>query len=367
MATHLGVRSETEEALDAVEELLRTMPASVVRNRETLSGLVRGRVDWRRTANARVNAGDGTLFVCEPVDRRYDTPLGRLIKLALVDVEALYRISGFRHMVDRKRPDPDTIGERLRMTSNRAMRLLRASKLRQVRSVDVSTLRHLDDTVRRHPKAKYLAELARLSHSGLVARDVAVLRELLEDTVFVPKAPSALFELQVGLEFVRSLEDYGFELSEPCALLPGAGAPFAVLRLESDHVKVWWQRNVWESLASPPEVGMWRRTLEANAIDWPTSLLPDFVVEFPSQDRLVLIEVKLTERKGANRERDGIRDLFTYLHDVGGQLGDTKIHGVVIAWNATGYPVSPQQEIQVTSQRSAGHVFSDLIREILRK
>ena len=93
LAAHLSVSGVTAEALFAAATLLRGLPPSVNRTKTTEYGLVKGRVDWQRTLERRAVTSDPTVFECEPIDKRYDTPLGRLIRLGLAGIEDLRRQS----------------------------------------------------------------------------------------------------------------------------------------------------------------------------------------------------------------------------------------------------------------------------------
>jgi hypothetical protein len=71
-------------------------------------------------------------------------------------------------------------------------------------------------------------------------------------------------------------------------------------------------------------------------------LLPDFVIDMPDGNRALLIEVKLTATSEGSPQRDGLRDMLAYLTDAATLFCDRPMpHGLVVAWNATGYTSEP--------------------------
>ncbi len=358
VACHLISIATSEDLLGRVEELLRRMPASVTRKRETYSGFVRGRVDWPRTVQSRIATADRTLFVCEPVDRRYDTPLGRLLRLTLHCLSQLGSQAGFAAAAD---PSGRYLDSQAALLARRSARLLQNPKLRQVRLVDRSLLRHLEETSTRFPEARPLVEFVDLYFRGISLGDADALRQLIGRQVFAPGSPDRLFELIVGLHLLESLADLGFEVSEPLAALPAAGSPFACLEGPGGTCRLWWQRSIWPVLGVNPILGRWRRVLSENTISDPQPLMPDFIIDLPDQNRVLLVEVKLSS-VGAQRERDGLRDVLAYLADVEeAQLSTPALQALVVGWNASGHPKSASQQVVVASQRRLREVARALL------
>ena len=347
IAIHLILVAVADDLLGRVDELLKRMPASVARKRETYSGVVRGRVDWSRTVGSRIASGDPTLFVCEPVDRRYDTPLGRLLKLTLHCISQLGIDAGFRP--NENAPD-ESIESEAASLARRSRRLLRNPKLLQVRLVDRAMLRHLEETSVRFPSVQPLISFVDLYFRGISLGSVDALRELLNRQVFGPGSPDRLFELIVGLRLLESAEELGFRISEPLAALPASKTPFASLIGKDGRCRLWWQRSLWPVVGANPTLGRWRHVLSENAITDPQPLMPDFVIDLPDQGRVVLVEVKLSS-VGAQRERDGLRDVIAYLADFEqADLDSPTVQALVVGWNASGQAKSFSQQVIVTSQ-----------------
>jgi hypothetical protein len=367
LVCHLGAMAAEDDLVGVADQLIRIMPASVGRRREEFSALVRGRVDWQNTARRRIASGDPTLFVCEPVDRRYDTNLGRLLKLALAGMSSLWRMSGFANDAGSAGDaGGESIGSRLRTVSKAAANLEQSRKLRQVRRVDRSHLRFLDETVDRYPVARPLAPFVDLYYRGLELDDRSALKELMLSAIFGPSEDSRLFELEVGMNVLRTLESQGFELLEPMAIVPGDKGPLAQLA-NADHViQLWWQKSHWKVCGLDPALGLWRQVLESNSMT-PSPLRPDFVVWDNSARRMVLVEVKLTakDEDGFTLERDGIRDMLGYLADVGAAPGQSfSVQGGVVAWNATGRPATDGSPILVASQNEIGELVRSAMSHV---
>lgn len=358
VACHLISLGSAFDLVGVTERLLRKLPASVGRQRETYRGHVRGRIDWPRTANGRVASADPTLFVCEPIDRRYDTPLGRLLKLCLVCLSQLPAAAGYRDQ-----SSTSQLAQRSFDMAQESQRLVRHPKLRQVRLVERNLLRHLPQTVEREPEVEHVARFVDLFYRGISLADSAALRDLLAQQYFSPRA-SSLFELLVGLRVLEALELNGYVLNAPLSVLPAAGVPFAEMTNGNGSCRVWWQRAAWPALEVKQTEGRWTKVLVENRISNRQPLMPDLLIEFPHVQRLILVEVKLTE-VGAQRERDGLRDVLAYLSDLEHAGADPDhLQALVVAWNATGLPLSVGQQVLVTSQKRVLDDVAALVRSV---
>ncbi len=152
-AAHLALRPSTTNPLSAAERLLTELPSTQATSRVELFGEVRGRVDWMRTSQRRTALADPTVFVCTPPERRYDTPLGRLLRLSLWCAAQLAELS----QVPAKGPSGFAIHD----VSARARRLLLHPKLSKVRRVEPGAIRLATELVQRRP---YVAPLLHLSN-----------------------------------------------------------------------------------------------------------------------------------------------------------------------------------------------------------
>ncbi|KAF0957308.1 hypothetical protein [Rhodococcus sp. T7] len=343
-ATHLALAETTQSALAAAHTLLDQMPSSAALQHIELPGEVRGQVDWPRSHERRVVTGDPTLFVCSPPERRYDTPLGRLIHLALRCITRLSDLSSL--------PARGQVGSVVHETSDQARRLLLHPKLSKVRRVDARSLRHTDDLVSRRPLAKDLVDLVHQYVAGIVEGDTDELRRLLERQFLAPDDDSRLFELQVGFDLLTALQTCGFAIDPPLPLLPGGKAPFALVRKNGGQGSIYWQRPAWVLAPDLSQSGAWWRTLDDNNLP-KQPLRPDFVVDLPAINRRFIVEVKLTSLAEGSPDRDGLRDAIAYLADADDVFREYEPpHAIVVAWNSTATNGNPLGVIRVCSQET---------------
>lgn len=349
-STHLALREETAIALEAARRLLVELPATQASTRVDLFGEVRGLVDWRRTQERRVALADPTVFVCAPPERRYDTPLGRLVKLALWCTSQLADLSEL--------PASGAVGMMVHESSDVARRLLLHPKLSKVRRIQPDAIRHTDELVARRPFVRPLVQLVTDFWAGIVEGDALALARLLEKQFLAPVKDSALFELQVGFDLLDGLVAGGYEIEYPAPLLPAGKAPFATLQRENGAATVWWQRPVWVVDSAGQAAALWARTLEENQLSR-QPLRPDFILHVQPKDRVVLVEVKLTSAEEGSPQRDGLRDAIAYLADAEPLLAHRPHpHAIVAAWNASGQPMGPGVRIQICDQHSVADTLA---------
>ena len=356
-ACHMAIQADRDGLLNTVERLIHDMPASVYRYRETMHGYLRGRVDWPRTSQRQRGTADPTVFICESTDRRYDTDLGRFLKACLASIGQLSNLSGLK-LKDSEAQH--TVGAVLQGLSRRAKHLSYEAKMRSVRHVGVSTLRNTAALIERYPGVQSLADFldrfAEIFHSVRTP----TIEDILGEHIFHPDSSGTLFELQIALGAMGALEDLGFLPVDVFSLIPGTNAPLGVYTLDGFDLVLWWQRSPWTVIRLPASAGEWGSALASNHLSY-SALLPDLLVYSPSDKRLLLIEIKLSQSdSGLSRERDALRDLLAYSRD----LSDTwsgSIQFLAIAWNAAGQPAEPDQDFLVGSHESAGHRIRDVV------
>jgi hypothetical protein len=313
---------ETDLMLDAAERVLRELPSSVDRSRVEMRGVVRRPIDWRETQVRRMSTGDRSIFVCTPAERRYDTPLARLVKLSLAqcvaarDAAALAADGPVRSTLDRR--------------AARALRLQRHAKLRDVRlvrSIPAHTLRG----AARFASAQPIVTFFQTFREAVDELSPAVVRDVVTRQLLVPTKSDRLLELFVGFELIDAMSDNGFQHRDR-RLLPVKDQPFARFNDPSGgEAKIWYQRSVATVLAGP--LGEYAKTLEASGLS-ASSLRPDFVVVREALGEVLLVEVKFTAAEDLSPDRVGIKDAFAYLHDSRTLLmGKPKPRALVVAWN----------------------------------
>jgi hypothetical protein len=181
---------------------------------------------------------------------------------------------------------------------------------------------------------------------------------IVDDILLVPERPDVLFELVAGFALLDALEQLGFS-QERLALVPRHTA-FARLRRGNRRIRLFWHQSFW-SVAGHVSASQYRRTL-LGAKMTARPLLPDFLMVQDEPRRVLIIEVKLTDREEYRADRRGILDAMAYLYDVGHELADVpEPHALVVAWNADGKP-NPAR-IVVTDQDGIRRATTMVLRE----
>ncbi len=334
ITTHLALSEETERALVAMDDVLPRLPSSIARSEQEYVGYVHGPVDWVRTRQRRVATADPTLFVCRPVERRYDTPVARLCHAALHVCAGLAPLTGLA--------ETGEVGRLVHERSERARRLLRHPKLVGLRRPRPPAPGSTRRVVERWPQLEPAAGLLTRFDEALRQRREAVVEQVVCEQLLAPSADDDLFELQVAFTLIDALRARGFEEHQEQRLLGDVREALPLARLESvEHgrVDVWWDRALWTTVpAADAGTSRLRAVLEAAGMTQ-QPFRPDVLLHFHERDRIVLVEAKVTGKEGAAAERRGILEAFAYLLDAEQQFVDQPFpHALVVAWNATGSP-----------------------------
>ena len=336
-ATHLAVDEGTNQVLDAAEKLLKELPSSVFRIEEELVGAARGPIQWTRTLQRQNATADPTRFICLPPERRYDTVLARLLKLAIwrchqLTVEADVKESG-------------RLGEQLSHLAARSSRLLDHRKLADVPKVTDLAERSLQG-LHRYPHTELLIDFVRRTRETVDLLEPSAVREVIEARLLAPLTDDRLFELVAGFKIIDWLESVGFETA-PQLVGTAGRVPLATFTGPS-NLTLWWQLGLWNILGSPG--GAYRDILDANDMRR-QQLRPDLVLVCNNPRRTLLIEVKQTGSEDASPERRGVLEAMAYLYDAAAALATLPTpQALVVAWDASTIPgLAP---IVVSSQDS---------------
>jgi hypothetical protein len=325
-AVHLAARQQTADVIAAAERVLHELPSSVVGSEQVLNGFVRGPVSWERTQRRRWQSGQTTLFVCRPAERRFDTPLARLVKLSLHLVVQLATDASLDHS--------GALGAAVHDRAERARELLRHRKLSEVPLVSSFAERTLAALLRR-PSAAPLVTFVRDHREALELRDPLAVSDVIAGQLLAPASNDTLFELVTGFGLVDAICSLGFEVRRLSAIV-GSRRPFARMVNGADEITMWWQRSVWSLALSRSRGGFYAQVLrDAQMSQFP--LRPDFVVQLP-RGNIVVVEVKHTMHEDLTPERAGIVDALAYLKDIEGHVEADFVRALVVAWNATGRP-----------------------------
>jgi hypothetical protein len=327
---HVALGPETEAMLDAAELVLKRLPSSVATTELQLHGEVRGRVSWGQTQQRRWATSDPTLFVCRPAERRYDTPLGRLVLLA---VRRCAELGGLAAV-----GDAGTAGEMVAEVVRRARRLLRNPKLMEVQAVGGLPERVLASLARERD-AEPMIRFVRLVRDAVQELEPDHVEAAVAGRLLAPAQNEVLFELMVGFGLVDALKAVGYR-DERLRLVGTAAVPFAQLVRHGDRLWLWWQRSLWQLPIGVGRTGRFHAVLDAAGMIR-SSLRPDFLLVGEHPPRVLIVEVKHTEGADTTPERVGIREALAYIHDAASILQPLpEPHALVVAWDATGRPAA---------------------------
>jgi hypothetical protein len=282
-------------------------------------------VSWQRTEHRQLVTADPTRFICRPAERRYDTPLARLVLLALRHISALGSLSMLK--------DRGATGARINEVCRRADRLVHHTKLAEVTEVAYLPERTLE-SLHRYRHTEPLIAFVRSAREAIDLLHPERLQSVITTQLLAPVSNDTLFEMLAGFELVDALIAHGYK--QQVELITEERVPFAVLRGPL-KLTVWWQRSVWTVLGDK-DLSRYRRALVASQM--PRQLLrPDFLLVAESPPRMLMVEVKQTEVEGAKPERRGLLEAMAYLHDVGSIIDLYPIpNALVIGWNADASP-----------------------------
>lgn len=347
-AVHLLLSPLTRAMLKAAETVLRRLPSTVATARVELQAQTRGFVEWNTTHHRRLATGDRTLFVCRPAERRYDTPLARVVRMALDRCLGLATLANLN--------SPVGAGAQIYGTTIAAQHLLRNPKLLEVARIRLVPERVLR-SLQRERDAESILDFVRMVRAALDDLEVTCVREVLEQQLLLPAEDEVLFELLTGFAIVEALVRGGYR--ETGARLIGKNSvPFATLERDDSRITVWWQRTLWQFGFAAGATSQFHGILEIAGMSR-SSLRPDFLLIGEDPKRLLLVEVKHSVRENAV-ERDGIRDALAYLEDAKELFESSPApHALVVAWNATG--AAAPGRVMVSSQNGVGAAIDVLL------
>jgi len=329
-ATHLLLSRETSGLKTAVERLLPGLPSVARLERQELRSAVVGQVDWAATMQRRFQSLDPTVFVCAQPTRRYDTLLARGVREAVQDLAASCRTASLQRTRGHGRD-----AWNLLMWAGET---LRHRKLRDVRDTALSEMDLQVLESRRHGGP--IAGFIRLYRSLFIDAKREVVADLVAQRLLAPLESPTLLELLAGFSIAEALERRGFKRLAPTSLL-GSRTPLARLRSQHLEVRIFWRTSVWSLGPDGASSGRLARVIKDAGLQH-RNLVPDLLLEMRSEHsrRIVIGEVKYTERNAASAEGRGLLDALAYLKDAEAYYADKRWlpHAFVIAWGSSAEP-----------------------------
>lgn len=320
---HLVLGTAASEMLSAADEVVRRTPGTVAPHISETVGYIEGAVLWGRTVEHQRRTGEETTFICRLGSRRYETLSTRIVKRALSLVEEYARlIASGESRTAREARD--------RLERARRIQVGKLALVRPVNSVSEEQLSRVAD----RPGMGPIVDFLELSRDALSYREPAVER-VLSDGVIAPADDDVLYELEVGFRLVELLVERNFTV-ELLQAVRGMPLPFAVLRRGDDLVRLWYQRSL-RSVRGVPTNSLYSDIRQANNLRR-SSLIPDFILELAG-GRIVVVEVKLTQRLTTAHIRSGLSDSLAYLLDTKEVFdGQPDPHAIVVAWDSGAVP-----------------------------
>ncbi len=333
-AAHIALQPETLTMLEACKTVLRELPSSVAASPVELVGVVRGPIDWTRTRARQWQTGDRTRFICSPPERRYDTPLARLVLLALtrcvnlIDAAALDGNGDLSVELRRRRRD---------VIKTRGSKKL--DEVTLVRTVPEPVLRSLT----RFRGVEPIIDFLRTVREAVDELDPGRLKHVLGSLALVPTTDDKLFELMVGFSILDHARAAGRRVM--LRVLPGRRGVFAVL--EGDPtLRLYWQKSV--AVVMGGGRGRYQEIRVKAGLTGRSPLRPDFLLVSGDLERILLVEVKHTGREDKGAVHAGVTDALAYLYDLDTSLSRfPSPRALVVAWGTSAKP-NAESDVVIT-------------------
>ena len=336
VAVNLALDPETQRMLEAAKSLIESAPPSSVAAEAEIIGEFRPPINWARTVVRRAVTADPSRFVCRPIEKRYDTPLTRLIVLALRKCSELTAIARFQ--------ESGPVEARVKQVGDEARALRASAKLSGVAEVEwipEPVIRGLH----RYRGVDRVARFVRRFREAVDDLTPEDVRQTIEPRILGPSADARLFELLVGFRMIDALTSFGYEPTQ--LRLIGHKVPLAALIRAGSRLELWWQRSIWSLPAAAGVPSRYRLITDAAQMA-PAPLLPDFLLLGAKPAQLVIVEVKLTEDDEMTADRRGIAEAMAYLYDAANYAEAVEsLRALVVAWNSKATP-SPGSLVVVT-------------------
>lgn len=349
LTVHLALSPMTARMIHAANLVICRLPSVASTRQLELDGEASGDIDFIRTFQRRHETGNETLFVCSPVERRFESLHARVLKTALVWCERIGRASPLIKGHIAESIDHHVAEATMLQQVRRASRNVKLGGVRPLEDPTEAQLERVAGRFGMLPIVEYIRHV----RAVLNERDERAIRQLLRDVVLEPSSNDRLFELLVGFRLVDELVANGWALSSLQAIA-GSRDPFAVLAREGNQVNIWDQRAPASIPDVPEGPSTYKMILQLNGLH-SASLRPDFVVR-DQTGRMLVIEVKLSESDGRGQVRNGITDAMAYLMDRPDLYEHQPLpHAAVVCWDARSIP-NPQSRVMVCSQQHVSDI-----------
>ena len=356
---HFLLSDEVKEFIKILYAILRRLSHSTQRECIIHRGFVRGRVDWNRTLKERYSEKyDPTIFVCRPSARIYNLAENQLLKLLLVKMRKLIEETAALPRVEEKNIKLEELrtedgkqkwSDRISWMKFHINRALKYIYLREVDVLEQANARMMRRArTARNKDYQKVVDVYSLYDKVVQRIDEDTLRGLVEKRVLEPLEKDALYELYVLFEVMESIGK-----PEEINLIRSGAKAIGTYRIGEKTVYVYFQR-----VAGLLEESQYKQIFEDYALDV-SSRRPDIILQFPEQNKFVIIEVKRTINK--DYIVDSLYKVLGYLADFKKHFGEEqKPKGVLVVWDIQQLRES-EQEVSILGHKQVGKFIKQII------
>jgi len=358
---HFLLSDEVKDFVKTIHAILRRLSHSTQRESTINRSFVRGRVDWNRTLKERYSEGyDPTIFVCRPAARIYNLPENQLLKLILVKIKRLIEETAALPKVEEKNIKLEELrtedgkekwSDRISWIKFHVNRTLKYVYLRGVDTPEKANARMMRRTrTARNKDYEKVGNIYSLYNKLIQRIDEDTLRSLIEKRVLEPFEKDTLYELYVLFEVMESIGK-----PEEINLIRSGAKAIGTYRIGEKTVYVYFQR-----VAGLLEESQYKQIFDDYALDV-SSRRPDIILQFPEQNKFVIIEVKRTINK--DYIVDSVYKVLGYLADFKKHFGEEqKPKGVLVVWDIQRLRES-EQEVSILGHQQVSNFIKRIVYE----
>ena len=347
VSAHVVMDSAFSSGIEGLIQQAQTMPTKLVLEPELLEGEIRGHVDWVQTVQHRAHTGNQLLYLCHPPSRSKDTFLSRamflLARSMLETLDSVISIIG-------NHPHSDGSLSHTAMTCHeKLIKIVGTGVFNGITKIETISSRGIEDLYKLPGRASEIADALRLMQDGNQIKDEEHLCNVIKDVVLTYAEPSDVFELVVGTEIIRSLNESGF-VTVSTALSP-TGLLMNFVRGDETEIELWAQKSLKNAIkkstivpesVSPPtsRYSEFRKAAGYGA----ASLEPDHLLIMRQGEyvRILMIEEKLY-RNHTSGVRAGLKGAMANILDSQKWLDENVQQGPYALAVAQGDPETSQE------------------------
>jgi len=292
-----------------------------------------GRIDWNLTFKERLAQGyNPAVFVCNPPSKIYDLPENRLFKYILAEIIRLFEDTSVLRGLEGKNIEENQVETWIDKVDSIKYQVLNAYKHAHLRwieipdQVSIRMLRRAEEA--RNYDYETLVRCYELFEQIVITKDLIKLGEVVENRVLEPLNPDILFELYVLFKIMETLGGKdGIGKLEELNLIRHGSVSVALYSVGDELVRVYYQHVPFDREKSH-YIQIFEKYPSLNV----SARRPDIILEWPRENKFVLIEVKRTIDK--NYIVDSAYKVLGYLKDFEEYFpGTQRPQGLLVVWD----------------------------------